>query len=86
MSIYLLQHSNFQASKLLINVPLQGYRVPCRNCGVPGSLSPGGPRVPGSVDHIEVLGLGSHLGSPGLASQSSGMPIVYCNFMKCYSS
>ena len=28
MSIHLLQHSNFEASKLLINVPLQGSQVP----------------------------------------------------------
>ena len=43
LSIDLLQHSHFQASKLYINVPVQGSRVSLENFGFPGPL---GTQVP----------------------------------------
>ena len=54
VSIGLLQHSNFQASKLFINVPVPTLLVP----GHGPYLELLGFRVP--LDHIGVPGPGSH--------------------------
>ena len=81
-----IQHSNFQASKLFINVLLQVSCVPgptwkfwCLESRVPLK----GSRVP--LDHIGVPGPGSHLWGPGFrvppkgpASRVSGPTFPVC--------
>ena len=58
----LLQHSNSQAIKLFINVPLQGSRV---SLGLSGVTGP----------NYRISDPGSHLGGSG--SHFSGMPVTF---------
>ena len=75
------QHSKFQASKLFINVPLQGPRVPVPTLkfGVSGSVSHLiilGALVPGPI--YGVPGPASRLGVPGPESRVSGPIFPVC--------
>ena len=80
-SFPVIQHSKFQASKLFINVPLQGPRVPFPTLkfGVSGSVSHLiilGTLVPGPI--YGVPGPASHLGVPGPESTVSGPTFPVC--------
>ena len=56
MSIDLLQHSNFQASKLFISVPFKGSQVPLDHIGFPGP----GSHLSTPRSQVLLWGPGSH--------------------------